>query len=268
MTENSFPWNGTLTGDHGPYSDEQWAGAWRRFFTLDPASEGVLPAAGDALSASNTAGRTVRVAPGAALVDGVYYQSSANVDFTLALPSPDTNRYDRIVVRKSNTAQTVRLAVLEGVESAAPALPTLTQVSGETWEIPLAKAYITAAGVITLTDERAACRYAGAVIARRQGGDPAAWNTPGSSNYTPIKSGVQCGAASITLASAPSGQVSITFPSSFTAIPLVIASTGNSNYLAAVVTVTSQGATLEVRHRDNSSASVTVNLSWAALGTV
>jgi hypothetical protein len=268
MTESSFPWNGSTLGDHGPYSDDLWAGAWRRFFTIDPSSEGVLIGSGDPLSATNPAGRTVRIAAGTALVDGSWYEADASVDKTLALPSPGNNRYDRVVLRKSCPDQTVRVTIISGVEAGSPTVPALTQIRGDTWDVPLVKAYVTAAGAVTLTDERSFCRHATALVLRRQGGDASAWNTPGPNSYSPQKTAFQAGASSISLTAAASGQVVVSFGSAFSAAPVVLAASANSNYIASIAAVTATTVTIEIRHRDNTSATVTVNLTWLAAGPV
>lgn len=268
MTENSFPWNGSSVGDHGPYTDTQWAGAWRRFFTIDPSAEGVLLGAGNPFAAANPSGRTVRLAAGTALVDGTWYEADASIDFTLGLPAPGLNRYDRIVLRKSTALQTVRMAVVRGVEAASPVTPVLTQTPGDTWEIPLARAYITAAGDVTLVDERRFCRHATVLILGRVGGDSSNWSTPGSSAYTPQRTAFQAGAASVTLVNAAAGQAEITFVSPFSAAPVLIAAGSNSNYLVSVVSASASGAILEVRHRDNLTNTLTINLGWLAAGPV
>ena len=60
----------------------------------------------------------------------------------------------RCVLRKDWSARTVRAVIISSSDGTA-SLPSLTQVDGVTWEIPLASFTITTAGVIAaLTDER------------------------------------------------------------------------------------------------------------------
>lgn len=150
MTERSRPWGGTVTGDAGPYSDDQWHNTWRSIIGSQDANEGVFQDQLNELAVSGTA-TPVSVASGRSLVRGGWYESDAAV--TVAIPTPSVStRIDRIVLRKSWTAQTIRIARVAGVEGAGA--PALTQSNGVTWEIPLAQASITTGGVITVTDER------------------------------------------------------------------------------------------------------------------
>lgn len=94
----------------------------------------------------------VSIAAGSAIVYGVWYLNDAAT--TLAIPTPVTSpRIDRVVLRYSSAAQTVRITRLAGTEAASPTAPALTQNS-TTFEVSLAQARITTGGAITLTDER------------------------------------------------------------------------------------------------------------------
>jgi hypothetical protein len=66
-------------------------------------------------------------------------------------------RIDRIVLRASWAAQTVRITRIAGVEN--DDAPALTQTPGTTYDIPLAQVSITTGGVITITDERVFCVF-------------------------------------------------------------------------------------------------------------
>lgn len=121
----------------------------------DRTTQGYIEGYLNELAVSNPAGNTIRVASGAALVDGKFYDNDNNVDNAIATPAALT-RIDRVVLRKSWAAQTVRVVILTGVEGGG--VPALTQVDGTTWEIPLAQVSITTVPVITITDERVVCR--------------------------------------------------------------------------------------------------------------
>ncbi len=73
MGERSIPWSGLKSGaggpDAGPYSDENWSDIWRKLFTTDRTTEGVIAGYEDELEVSGTS-TPVTVAAGAALVDG------------------------------------------------------------------------------------------------------------------------------------------------------------------------------------------------------
>ncbi len=152
MTEISYFWGGTSPGDavNAPYDNDEWSDLWRKLFMRDRTIQGVLESYTNGLVVTNPSGNTLRVATGGALVDGKFYENDANVDNSIATPSVST-RIDRVVLRKSWAAQTIRVAVLTGVEGGG--VPTITQTDGVTWEIPLAQASITTAPAITLTDE-------------------------------------------------------------------------------------------------------------------
>lgn len=157
MTEKSWYWSGVTTGDatDAPYDDDEFSDIWRKLFQRDRTLQGVIEDYENELAVSNPAGSTIRVATGAALVDGKFYENDANVDTGIATPVSDF-QINRFVLRKSWAAQTVRIVNLIGAIGGAA--PALTQTDGVTWEIPLAQASITSGGVITLTDERVNAR--------------------------------------------------------------------------------------------------------------
>lgn len=153
MTERSTYWSDVNVGDGSisPYDDDEFSDIWRVLFQRDRTSQGYIDGYLNELEVTNPAGNTIRVATGAALVDGKFYTNDANVDNAIANPAVAT-RFDRVVLRKSWAAQTVRVAILTGVEGGG--VPALTQNDGVTWEIPLATVQITVVPVITITDER------------------------------------------------------------------------------------------------------------------
>jgi len=157
MTEKSFYWANTAIGDGSlsPYDNDEFSDIWRKLFTADRAVQGHIDGYENSLEVSNPSGNTIRVNTGAALVDGKFYETTAVVDNSISTPAAAT-RKDRIVLRKSWASQTVRVAVLTGIEGGS--IPSLTQTDGLTWEIPLATISITTGGAITVTDEREASR--------------------------------------------------------------------------------------------------------------
>lgn len=157
MTEKSWFWGGTSPGDasDAPYDNDEFSDVQRKLLQENRTSQGVIEDYNNALAISNPAGNDIRVATGAALVDGKFYENDANNDTAIATPSVST-RIDRVVLRKSWAAQEVRIAILPGVEGGG--VPTLTQIDGVTWEIPLAQISITTAPAITITDERVDAR--------------------------------------------------------------------------------------------------------------
>lgn len=153
MAERSYFWDGLATGDAvlAPYSSDLWNRLWQIMFSRAD-NEGILSGVDNELSVTGVAGG-VSVATGKALVDGSLYESDAAVSVTIPTPVTDP-RIDRIVVQKDWATKTIRVARVAGTENASPTAPALTQVDLSIWEIPLAQALITTAGVIAVTDER------------------------------------------------------------------------------------------------------------------
>ncbi len=158
VTEDSRPWDGIVTGDSGPYSDDQWTDVWKTLLSPVIATSGVFidqPTASDALSLSGLPATPISIGAGLALVDGSWYENTAAVSISLA-PLPAVNpRIDRIVLRKDWVLQTIRITRLVGAEAASPVPLALTQVDGTTWDLPLWQVHVTVGGVITVwRDER------------------------------------------------------------------------------------------------------------------
>jgi hypothetical protein len=147
MTERSRPWDGTATGDAGPYSDDQWTDTWKSFHGPTIASQGVFKDNLNELAASGAVS-PVSINTGRAMVDGIWYESDTAV--TVAMATPAVNpRVDRIVLRKDWAGQTVRITRIAGAEAASPVAPALTQIDGTTWDLPLWQIHITTGGAIT-----------------------------------------------------------------------------------------------------------------------
>ncbi len=151
MVEQSRPWEGIATGDAGPYTDDDWTDIWKALLgALADADTGILSNVLNELETTGVA-TPLSVNTGVALVDGTYYTNGAAVSVAIATPAGAT-RVDRVVLRKSWAAQTVRITLVAGVEGGGA--PALVQVDGTTWDLPLFQASIAVGGVVTLTDER------------------------------------------------------------------------------------------------------------------
>lgn len=156
MTETSRVWGGTTPGDAGPYTLDHWADIWDSFFNKRALNGGVFRGDRGELAVSGT-GSPVTVQAGTALVNGTWYDE--NTSTTIAIPTPSgATRIDLIVLRKSWSAQTIRLTRVAGVEGGG--VPALTQSAATTWDIPIAQCSITTGGVITVTDTRVFCQFA------------------------------------------------------------------------------------------------------------
>lgn len=190
MTQVSRPQAGRRTTypDAGPYTADEWAALFMHSFIGDDgtASEraalrGVIPTVDSKLVVTNTGGAVIRVATGAAWVEGYFHLNDANVDTTVSTPA--ANRNDRVVLVQNKTnvaydgtpdyggavlecpddltdyegtdsvpAYSCRLAILTGVVGGAAR--NLTQ-DADIWMIELASYTIDNGGNISsLTDQR------------------------------------------------------------------------------------------------------------------
>jgi len=167
MAQTSQPWLGVAIGDasRAPYSADEWAEMFRDMFDSDE-ERGVLRDRGGELAGAVLGVTQFRMASGAALVRGRWYNNNANVDFAPAVATAGT-RKDRIVLSCSwndinsaardpaiQTAQTIVLIRLinpnNNVDAVAP-----TTTDGVLWEIPLYVIEINVAGAVTeFSDDR------------------------------------------------------------------------------------------------------------------
>ncbi|NPU89977.1 MAG: hypothetical protein HPY87_08895 [Fervidobacterium sp.] len=153
MTEKSYFWGGTTVGDasEAPYQHTAFQQFIRKMFCFDRSKAGVIRAYENELNCTNPSANTVVISTGAAVVDGVFYENTDNVSFTINTPV-SSSRSDIIVLRKVWADQTVRLTKVTGSEGSVA--PSLTQTDNDTWDIPLWTITITTGGSITLTDNR------------------------------------------------------------------------------------------------------------------
>jgi hypothetical protein len=267
MAETSFFWTGASVGDHGAYTDDQFSDIFRSLFTAGPTVQGVIAGYAGMLAVSNPSGNTIRLASGLAMVDGKVYENTADLDIDILSTSFSNNRYDLVVLRKSWSAQTVRLAIVTGAEAASPTVPTVTQIDGTTWEIALAKIYITSASVITLTDLREYARFASPLVYRRQG-SAAGWTAPGVINYIPAITFIQAGSAQISLLGDPDGTKTVTFPVAFSQVPLVLVTCDAHNYVVTASDISTSLFLIMVEHRAGALATIDIKISWLAVGEI
>lgn len=145
MAEYSRPWSGTTPGDAGPYSDEHWAEIWSRMWVENRATQGIVQGVMNSLAVTGSVS-PIAVDTGAAMVDGNYYANNTSVSVSIPTPT-SAARVDLIVLRKSWSAQTVRITRIAGTEGSSA--PNPVQVDGVTWDIPLAEVQIETDGSIS-----------------------------------------------------------------------------------------------------------------------
>ena len=168
MTQISRPWDGTGSGDGGPYSADQWSEIYRQFIGIGAGAggagnSGILwgsgnnPDPGLTVQPNSPTGQSVILTPGAALVHGTPYFNDANLVLAVAANGSGNSRVDTVVLRKDWTAKTVRAVVKQGTPAASPVPPGMTQSAGTTWEIPLGDLTL-ANGYLTITNSLIANR--------------------------------------------------------------------------------------------------------------
>jgi len=161
MTQISQPWPGTAGGDasRARYDADEWTEMFRDMFNSD-LNRGVLRNRGGELAGAVLGVTQFRMASGAALVRGRWYNNNANVDFAPAPPGAGV-RQDRIVLSCSwndindatrdpaiQVAQTIRLIRLINA-------PAVTTTDGVLWEIPLYVIETNVAGTVSIiSDDR------------------------------------------------------------------------------------------------------------------
>lgn len=154
MAESSRPFQGTSPGDAGPYSAQQWQTTWSNIvgFGASEPNRGVLLGTLDDLEvlATSPVSNQIEVSPGAALVQGLWYGSTATEAFTIQANGSGNPRIDLVVLTADYTAKTVRLEISQGTPAISPAIPTLTQSTQVLWQIPIARIAV-AAGFVTIT---------------------------------------------------------------------------------------------------------------------
>jgi hypothetical protein len=156
--ELSVPWDGAVTGDAEkvtPINSDEWADFWGAIFTSGDTGDEDRGVLRNYLNELEVIGATLPVTmkSGGALVRGRLYLNDDPVRFYVGLPTTAT-RTDRIVLRSSWSAQTIRAVLSENASEGTGTPPALTQSLGVTWEIPIATLAVTTGGDVTVTDNR------------------------------------------------------------------------------------------------------------------
>lgn len=101
---------------------------------------------------ANSTGMQVKVKAGAALIKGIYFESTAEETLPISASNAINPRIDRVIVRLDLTTETVQLAVLQGIPAVSPSAPALTQ-NASRWEIGLAEITVSA-NVVTIAADK------------------------------------------------------------------------------------------------------------------
>ena len=159
MPEDSAYWEGIATGDvatpvawDAPYTHSEWA-AIKNYLLANSGDGGfVVPGYGNNLEvvASSPAAMTVEVSTGAMFVQGRIYENTAAKVLTVSANTTGLTRIDRIVIRVTYAAQTIRAVILEGTPASLPALPSPLR-STTYYDVPIAYVWVVS-GAATIGD--------------------------------------------------------------------------------------------------------------------
>lgn len=147
MTEHSVPQQGISIGDatEAPYTADEWGLVWSKIngfasranygvvFGYDNGTNFSLEVTQTGIASTN-----IEVKIGAALITGTLYWNDATATLSIGANASGNPRIDTVILRKDYVAQTVRLAVKQGTPAGTPVPPSMTQIAGVTWEIPIA----------------------------------------------------------------------------------------------------------------------------------
>lgn len=119
------------------------------FYPIMP--DGVLAGVDDEMKVyANSTGLIVYIKTGEAHVRGHRAKLTTATSLTINAANASLPRFDRIVARcvyGEGSTSKITLGVIEGDPGASLAKPVLTQIEGNTWEIPLALVLVPAAAV-------------------------------------------------------------------------------------------------------------------------
>lgn len=269
MGEWSYYWDGTTTGDatEAPYESEEIAWNWRSMFQTYPDEQSVLAGYEGELEVTNPSAQTIRVATGAALAYGRYYENDAAVDLAGATPGAGDDNYYTVVLRVDWTAQTIRITLLSNL--AGSDYPDPVQLDGDTWDLVLAFVLINDAGTVTIEDSRWYTKTPlSRVIEGRQGGDASDWDITGTDDYIPTDTMVQVGTR-VSATGATDGEISITFPWEFNDVPIIFTQcydgTGANSYTCVIKSSGTTGFVGVVVLGDDTRTNG-VDVYWMAMG--
>jgi hypothetical protein len=131
-----------------PYSANEYADIYSKLLGSNAAKGYVLPSYNNDLKiqANSPAAMNVIVKSGAASVRGRIYENTSDVTITIATADVTDPRIDRIVLRYTDSLQTIELAVVAGTAAATPSLPALTQTAA-IYEVDIAYVWVAASAV-------------------------------------------------------------------------------------------------------------------------
>ena len=132
----------------------------------DLVSNGIFHRNADNLRVGVAVGMQVLVQPGTAWINGYHYANTTPLDLSIATADGVNPRIDRIILRWSNTAREITLAVLTGSPAPTPSPPALTR-NNDIWELGIATVFVVRGAVaietINISDTRMSAAVCGLV---------------------------------------------------------------------------------------------------------
>ncbi|TWE06396.1 hypothetical protein FB550_102418 [Neobacillus bataviensis] len=150
MAQTYFPFD---SGQGADVKENQWSDMAQHWLET-----GVIKGKLNQLQVyADSTGMQVKVKSGQAWLKGHFFESDAEEVLPISTADATNSRIDRVIVRLDWTANTILLAILQGIPAVSPVAPALTQNTSR-WEISLAQILVSA-NVSTIasgnvTDER------------------------------------------------------------------------------------------------------------------
>lgn len=154
MTEYSYHWDGTATGDvtldryNAPYSSREHSDFWQFILQSYQDVGYVVPEYENELAITQTTppSLAVEVDTGAVIILGKIYENTGTETISISSNTSAYGRIDTVTLRIDYVEQEIRLLALTGTPSATPVAPTITNTT-TIFYYPLAYIYVTAGAV-------------------------------------------------------------------------------------------------------------------------
>lgn len=151
MTEKSYFWNGATLGDAqlAPYKAKDYSPLLALLHTSKTSIVFDEYPTSDGFAVAPNAGMDIDVAAGKAFIDGTFVSLVAD---TLTVPANNSgrDRLDRVIIRVDYPNKTASIVLKNGTPSVVPEVPDLVQVSGDIYEMSVARVYVSA-GLAAIT---------------------------------------------------------------------------------------------------------------------
>ena len=117
----------------------------------DLVSNGIFYRDTNNLKVTAAIGMNVTVQPGSAWINGYHYSNTAPLDLPISIADGVNPRIDRVILRWSNVARSINLAVIDGAPAPTPSPPNVTR-NADIWELGIGTVYVLR-GALSITAE-------------------------------------------------------------------------------------------------------------------